>query len=61
MRIELTSEEIIKLNNQQFEELAAKINSQAEWKCLEARALFYQRLANSQKVNVNRNRMVNRK
>ncbi len=60
--MELTKEEIERLNEQEFRELAAKINEQTKWKCLEARALFYQRLANAQMPRINNTRnMVNRK
>lgn len=60
--MELTKEEIEKLNEQEFRELAARINEQTQWKFLEARAIFYQRLANAQipKIN-NTKKMVNRK
>lgn len=54
--MQFTRDEIRKLNDEQFRDLAAKIDNKTKWKCLEARALFYQRLANSQKTVVHRNR-----
>ena len=57
--MQLTKEEIEKLNEQEFRELANRINEQTVWQHLEARALFYQRLANANKPKIQR--MVNRK
>ncbi len=60
--MELTRDEIERLNEQEFKELAARVDEQTQWKFLEARALFYQRLANAQMPRINNTRkMVNRK
>jgi len=53
--MKFTRDEIEKLNDEQFRNLAAKIDNQTEWKCLEAKAFFYQRLANTKKT-VHKNR-----
>lgn len=46
--LEFTKEDIEKLNKQEFDELSMKINNETKWRSLEAKAMFYKILANSQ-------------